>query len=65
MAGRGNHEHLTREDLPVRLTRQEIVERMQSVAAELIGESDVEETQPRFISAAELVRRMRRFVVLN
>jgi len=50
---------------PAPLTRREIAERMESIAAEMVGADGEGEAQPRFITAADLVRRMRRFVVLN
>jgi hypothetical protein len=51
------------------LDREEIEHRMDSVARALDGPSDTDITEgnlrPRSITAAELVRRVRPFIVLN
>ena len=48
-----------------RLTKDEIDRRIEVVAADLLAPGDHEDCRPRWITAGELVRRMRPFIVLN
>ncbi len=53
-----------------KLSKREIDRRIEDVVAEVArvpvrGSDDAETLEPRWISAAELVRRMRRFMVYN